>query len=215
MKNVKFYHELGVILVGQTIYEEIEHIFFDKYLKAGSCEKEWIFQKYGYIQCYSSKFSDEDMKKFPPIYFKKVDMDYIFELNFQDLFSKQPDGKIYFLIIFDLNDGSTRIGKPFLKKYSLTVDNEKNTISLFLLENKDESDENNTLVYIIILSSVIVILIGVAGFFAYKLYLKKNKAKKRANELEEDYEYLSKDNNNYKKAEYKDTDGNNIGDLGI
>ena len=154
------------------------------------------------------------MKSFPTIYFKKVEMDYIFELNYQDLFSKQPDGKIYFLIIFDTNNPSIRIGKPFLKKYSLTVDNKEQTISLFLLDDKKEDNGLGTTFYIIILSIVVVILLVVASFFGYKLYLKKNKTKKRANELDEDYEYLSKDND-YKKADYKDTDENAVGNLGI
>ena len=153
------------------------------------------------------------MKSFPTIYFKKVEMDYIFELNYQDLFSKQPDGKIYFLIIFDIKNSDTKIGKPFLKKYPLTVNNEIGTISLFLLDENDD-DGLRSIVYIIILSVVVFILIVLASFFAYKLYLKKGKAKKRANELDEDYEYLSKDNN-YKKAEYKDTDDNAVGNLGI
>ena len=211
MKQVRFCHDLGAILVNQKVYDEIYDIFFKKY---DSCQKEWIFQKYGYIWCDSNKFSESDMKSFPTIYFKKVEMDYIFELNYQDLFSKQPDGKIYFLIINDLNYVSTRIGKPFLKKYSFTTDNKLGTISLFLLDEENDDKGLENLVYIIILSIAVVILFVVAGFFAYKLYFKK-KAKKRANELEEDYEYLSKDNNNYKKAEYKDADDNAIGNLGI
>ena len=210
MKQVRFYHDLGVILVNKKIFDEIIEIFFKKY---DSCKNDWVYDKYGYIWCDSGTFTDSDMKSFPTIYFKKVEMDYIFELNYQDLFSKQPDGKIYFLIIFDIKNSDTKIGKPFLKKYPLTVNNEIGTISLFLLDENDD-DGLRSIVYIIILSVVVFILIVVAGFFAYKLYLKKGKAKKRANELDEDYEYLSKDNN-YKKAEYKDTDDNAVGNLGI
>jgi hypothetical protein len=209
--KVRFCHDLGAILVNQKIYDEIYEIFFQKY---AGCEKKWVFQKYGYIWCDSNNFTDSDMKSFPTIYFKTVEMDYIFELNYQDLFSKQPDGKIYFLIIFDTNNPSIRIGKPFLKKYSLTVDNKEQTISLFLLDDKKEDNGLGTTFYIIILSIVVVILLVVASFFGYKLYLKKNKTKKRANELDEDYEYLSKDND-YKKADYKDTDENAVGNLGI
>ena len=209
MKQVRFCHDLGVILVNKKIFDEIIDIFFKKY---DSCKNEWVYDKYGYISCDSDKFSDSDMKLFPTIYFKKVEMEYTFELNYQDLFSKQPDGKIYFLIIFDIKDSDTKIGKPFLKKYPLTVNNEIGTISLFLLDEND--DDGRSIVYIIILSVAVVALIGLASFFAYKLYLKKGKTKKRANELDEDYEYLSKDNS-YKKAENKDNDDNDVGNLGI
>ena len=221
IKHVQFCHDLGVILVNKNVYEDMEKIFFGKYLADDICEKKWVFDKYGYIQCNSEKFKESDMNSFPTIYFKKVDMEYIFELNSKDLFSKQLDGKIYFLIIFDLNFSTTKIGKPFLKKYSLTVDNDKNTISLFLIDpdnkNLDTNENNNrNIVYIIILCIIVFILIGVSSFFAYKLYLKRKKNKKRANELDEDYEYLSKNNNNnYKNAEFKEGEDNTIGNLGI
>ena len=217
IKYVQLCHDLGVILVNQNIYEEIQNIFFKKYLNDNICQKEWIYNKYGFIECDNDKFTDSDINSFPTIYFKKVDMEYIFELNSKDLFSKQKDGKTYFLIVFDLHFTNFKIGKLFLKKYPFTVDNDKNTISLFILDqenknNDNNSTNNNTTFYIIILSLAVAILVGVAGFLGYKLYLKKNKNKKRANELDEDYEYLGKDNN--KKTQEKNDEGT-VGSLGI
>ena len=64
------------------------------------------------------------MKSFPTIYLKSVNLNYIFELNYKDLFTEEKDGKIYFLMIIEINgDNLIKFGKPFLKKYTFTVDN--------------------------------------------------------------------------------------------
>ena len=137
-------------------------------------------------------------------------MEYIFELNSSDLFYKSTNGNIFFLIVFDLHFFTTKIGKPFLKKYPFTVDNDKNTISLYVLDNENiNSKTNNTIIYLAILICVVIILLGLAAFLLYKLYWKKIKNKKRANELDEDYEYLSKEKNRDKGED------NSVESLGI
>ena len=218
--HVQFCHDFNAILVNKNIFEQMDEIFFKKYLDNGICTKGWVYDKYGYIECDSDRFKEDDMKKFPTIFFKKVDMGYIFELTYEDLFSKNINGKIYFLIVFDLHFSTMKIGKLFLKKYPFTVDNDKNTISLYVLDDGNNNNNTNkkSIALIVILVCAVVILLGVAGFLLYKLYLKKNKNKKRANELDEDYEYLSKENNenNENNKKEKDNTGeNNVGSLGI
>ena len=208
--HVQFCHELNAISVNKADYEEMEKIFFEKYLDDGVCNKGWVYDKYSYIECDSAKFTDKDINSFPSIFFKKVDLEYIFELNSSDLFYKSTDGKIFFLIVFDLHFSTTKIGKPFLKKYPFTVDNDKNTISLYVLDNENiNSNKNKIIIYLAILICVVIILLGLAGFLLYKLYWKKLKNKKRANELDEDYEYLSKEKNKDKNED------NSVGNLGI
>ena len=211
--HVQFCHDFNAILVNKIIYEQMDEIFFQKYLDNSICQKGWVYDKYGYIECDSDKFKDEDINSFPTIYFKKVDMGYIFELDSNDLFSKKINGKVYFLIVFDLHFSTTKIGKPFLKKYPFTVNNDKNTISLYVLDENANNSNKKNIALIAILICAVIILVGVAGFLLYKLYWKKNKNKKRANELDEDYEYLSKENND-KKNEGKNNE-NNVGVLGI
>ena len=215
--HVQFCHDFNAILVNKNIYEQMDVIFFKKYLDNNICQKGWVYDKYGYIECNSNKFKEEDIKNFPTIFFKKVDMGFIFELNSDDLFSKNIDGKIYFLIVFDLHFSSTKLGKPFLKKYPFTVDNDKNTISLYVLDNGNKSSNTNkkNIVLIALLICAVIILLGVAGFLLYKLYWKKNKNKKRANELDEDYEYLSKENNENNNKEKDNSNDNNVGSLGV
>ena len=212
IKHAHFNHDLGVLLVNKIIYEKIKDSFFVNYLGDKKiCFEGWVYEKYGYIYCDSNKFTDSDIKSLPKLIFKQTNMNYIFELNYEDLFSKQKDGRIYFLIFFDLNYKTFKIGKPFLKKYSLTVDNKKNLITYFRIKEENEDNGYSRIVWIVILSVFVVILAGTTGFFAYKFIKKKNK--KRANELDEDYEYLGKENSG-KNSENKNGE-NSINGLGV
>ena len=212
IKHAHFNHDLGVLLVNKIIYEKIKNSFFVNYLGDKKiCSEGWVYEKYGYIYCDSNKFTDSDIKSLPKLIFKQTNMNYIFELNYEDLFSKQKDGRIYFLIVFDLNYKTFKIGKPFLKKYSLTVDNKKNLITYFRIKEENEDNGYSRIVWIVILSVFVVILAGTTGFFAYKFIKKKNK--KRANELDEDYEYLGKENSG-KNSENKNGE-NSINGLGV
>jgi len=61
----------------------------------------------------------EDIKKkFPIIYMKQIDLNYVFELNSEDLFIQRVD-KIYFLVVFNSKNPtkSFLLGSIFLKKY--------------------------------------------------------------------------------------------------
>lgn len=212
IKHAHFNHDLGVLLVNKIIYEKIKDSFFVNYLGDKKiCFEGWVYEKYGYIYCDSNKFTDSDIKSLPKLIFKQTNMNYIFELNYEDLFSKQKDGRIYFLIVFDLNYKTFKIGKPFLKKYSLTVDNKKNLITYYRIKEENEDNGYSRIVWIVILSVFVVILAGTTGFFAYKFIKKKNK--KRANELDEDYEYLGKENSG-KNSENKNGE-NSINGLGV
>ena len=212
IKHAHFNHDLGVLLVNKIIYEKIKDSFFVNYLGDKKiCFEGWVYEKYGYIYCDSNKFTDSDIKSLPKLIFKQTNMNYIFELNYEDLFSKQKDGRIYFLIVFDLNYKTFKIGKPFLKKYSLTVDNKKNLITYYRIKEENEDNGYSRIVWIVILSIFVVILAGTTGFFAYKFIKKKNK--KRANELDEDYEYLGKENSG-KNSENKNGE-NSINGLGV
>ena len=212
IKHAHFNHDLGVLLVNKIIYEKIKNSFFVNYLGDKKiCFEGWVYEKYGYIYCDSNKFTDSDIKSLPKLIFKQTNMNYIFELNYEDLFSKQKDGRIYFLIVFDLNYKTFKIGKPFLKKYPLTVDNKKNLITYFRIKEENEDNGYSRIIWIVILSVFVVILAGTTGFFAYKFIKKKNK--KRANELDEDYEYLGKENSG-KNSENKNGE-NSINGLGV
>ena len=188
--NGIFFYECNVILVNNYFFYNISNIFFKPYLDNNKCEIKAEPLQYIYIQCHGNNFTDNDIKSFPTLYLKSVDMNYTFELNHEDLFSKEKDGEIIFKIVFDLHYDGMKFGKPFLKKYPFTIDNNKFTISLYVEEKIEEKGTNYTAV--IILSIVSFCLLALVIYFGYKLLTKKGKEKKRANELDEDYDYTSK-----------------------
>ena len=198
-KELQFFHDLGVILVNQYYFDYIIDMFFTKYIDKYICQRGWVALKYVYIYCNGNNFTDSDVKSFPTISFKHIEINYPFELNYNDLFSKEKDGNIYFLIVYDLRYDAVKVGKPFLKKYTFTVDNDKNTISFFV-EKKEDENENlnnnrNYIIIIVVMFIVFLILIGIIIFVVYKLIKQKQKNKKKANELDEDYEYMPQNEN--------------------
>ena len=222
--RVLFLHELNAILVNFNLYDKIINESLINYVNSGICEKKWIFQQYGYVRCDASKFTQKEQKSFPSIYFKNKDLNYTFELNYNDLFTKEQDGYIYFLIFYDYNYDGVKIGKPFLKKYSFTVDNEKKMIFFYTkklkeggAEDNPDSSGSNKFIIILVLSLVAAILLGVSLVFGFKLYMKKKKEKKRANELDEDFEYNAKKDSNENSENKEKNENENLEDnrLGI
>ena len=189
-KEVQLCHDLAVISVDQKFYENITDIFFEKYIENEICEKLWEPNKYGYIRCDGKNFKDKDIKFFPSIFFKHIIMNFIFELNYNDLFSKEKDGYVYFLLVFDLSYGGIKFGKPFLKKYPFTVDTEEGIISLFYIDNKEKEKSNKSLIVILVIVSILfLVILSALIFYGVRYKTLKGRNKKRANELNEDYTY--------------------------
>ena len=180
--KILFRHDINGILVGLDFFNNFRDIFFDKYLTKEVCKNEFEKGKYGYIRCYSSNFTQKDMKSFPNIYLKNKELNYIFELSYKDLFFKDDEGEIYFLIICDMlnkENNNFIIGKPFLKKYTFTVDNDSGQISFFV--KKENQDNKNKYLIIIILSIICFLLLVLSMFFGYKFIARTSKKKEPMN----------------------------------
>ena len=88
-----------------------------------------------------------------------------------------------------------KFGKLFMKKYFFNFDVNSKTIGFYkdlTIANSDKKFNNKLLIWI--LFPIILIIFGVGGFFLGKMIYNKNR-KKRANELDDDYEYIQKKNN--------------------
>ena len=111
----------------------------------------------------------------------------------------------YFVIYFpqiSYNYNHFRLGKPFFKKYLITFNQDKKMIGYYKTIIKEKNINFNInkkyIPWIITIISVIGMLI--MGF--YILYYRPFRLrKKRANELEDEYDYIS-DNNNKNKNDY-------------
>ena len=200
-----FLYNLDIIIGIKDYLLSIKSNYFDKYQK--ECKINIVDSQYTVITC-DKNFNTE---KFPTLYFYHMDYNYTFELTHKDLFQIKGDKK-YFLIIFDSDSNYPwKFGKIFLQKYLFNFDTDSKTIGFYTDLNNDSnyneseeidnnsnsnSDDNNNKslnFYLWILWGVLLIITGIGCFFLGKILYDKNR-KKRANELDDDYEH--KQNNN-------------------
>ena len=128
------------------------------------------------------------MKYFPPLQFLHKEMNYTFELTYEDLFIEKYD-KLILLIFFKDRGITWRLGKPFLKKYAFIMNQDDRVVKFYEKHGyqKDDGDGNRKM-FILTLSliAVGVIILIVFGIFIGKYLFKK---KKRLNTLDDEYEY--------------------------
>lgn len=135
--------DLNYIQPSQEYFDSIKNKFFGKYLEQKICGIETINDQYEVIYCDKKKFKYDDMKTFPNIYFKNFNHEYIFSLNFAELFD-EIDGKIVFLMVNNkINENKIwKFGKLLMKKYHFTFDAENRNIG-FYLEEKVKPNKSN------------------------------------------------------------------------
>ena len=151
----------------------------------------------------SKYFMDKLNNNFPELILYNNDFNKNFSLTKNDLFAfnakNESDTYLYFLIVHGLDDENRWIlGIPFLKKYIFSFDYDKKRIGYYINYGKeieedinDKGKEKNNFfksdvfkVIIIILSAGIIFTLGMI----FNNYLKKSR-KKRANELDDVFEY--------------------------
>ena len=195
-----FVFNLDIIIGIRDYFRSIKTNYFDNYQK--ECNINIVDSQYTVITC-DKNFNTE---KFPTLYFYHMDYNYTFELTHKDLFQIIGDKK-YFLIIFDSTSNFPwKFGKLFMQKYLFNFDTDSSMIGFYRRINNEnnESNENNGkneisenisnsnfLVWIFM--GILIIIFGIGCFCLGKFLYNKNR-KKRANELEDDYEYKQKNN---------------------
>lgn len=201
IKHAHFNHDLGVLLVNKIIYEKIKNSFFVNYLGDKKiCFEGWVYEKYGYIYCDSNKFTDSDIKSLPKLIFKQTNMNYIFELNYEDLFMIHGE-KIFFLMLFRTTNGMFTFGKLFFKKYLFTFSFDNRIIGFYNDKLDFNSQKMNDLtnksnyglkekIILCIFSVVFIFVLLVLFIKIKKRYLSDRQ--KRMNELiDNNYIYMS------------------------
>ena len=188
-------------IVGTSHYKKyIEDSLFSKYLP-DKCKKDIFLQRpdlvgqeYTYYYCKESLY-DTFKSSFEKIIFKQTSiLKEYFELNFNDLFIKQ-NGYLIFLVIFSTHEHKYwDLGKIFMKKYQFEFDFEKKKIGYYKIQksNKEPDNPNNTFKYILIIGVIIILsaILIILGIIIGKNYFKNRK--KRANELDDDFDYKEK-----------------------
>ena len=181
--------ELGII-VGTVDYKfAIEKNFFNKYIKEKKCFVGRIQGDEIKVTGFKYYYCNEDVNisEMKNLSFFSKELNYNFSLSYKDLFYNF-NGKNYYLVIFPWFMGiKWRLGLPFFKKFNFVFDSDKKVIGVYdkvlevniILQN---SWKNNLIV-------LLFVIISFMAFFIYKMYIHKPR-KIRANELEDNYEYI-------------------------
>ena len=194
--------ETDFIICPEGYFESIKLKYFDYFFKNNIC----FFEKtrYHFIYCDKNKFTKNNIKNFPKLYFKNNGLNKTFILTGDDVFREYNNYYLFMIIFKEYSYKLWTVGKIFMKKYNFYFDNDKKIIGCFNKNIKIEEKSE----FISFLDSIkwyLFIIIGVIiGFFIGKKL--RDKARKlRANELEDNFEYLenksdNKYNNNYNNS---------------
>ena len=96
-----------------------------------------------------------------------------------------------FLIIYEKDNNKWKLGIPFLKKYLLSYDYDFKVIGFYSKENDYKEIEHKKYFNKIFLVLLLLFVCAIFGFFLSKKIYGLNR-KKRVNEIEENYQYKSK-----------------------
>ena len=182
-KDKEFYFDFEnyFFLCSLDFHKVIKEEFFNNLLEEKKCEEKKLRKG---IQDVFYYFCDNniDLSKFKEIKFKSINFDYEFILKPDELFIKS-NNKMFFIIYFmDSFEKRWSFGYYFMKKYLIIFDQNR---KLIIFYNKIK--ENNIQISIIISIIFGIIIIGLVIYIYNNL---KKKRKIRANELEENFEYI-------------------------
>ena len=151
-----------------------------------------------FFDIYSCNGDEEalnNIKKFPELKFHETKTNTYFIFNYNDLFQKIEE-RYYFMVIFQRPSNLYwRIGFPFFKKYDIVFNDDSKMISYYnenIIDDNENKNNNTGKIILIVFLSLIVFfgLIGIGYFLGKEKYMQR---KKRANELNEDYNYDSQE----------------------
>ena len=177
--------EFGLI-IGTLKFCDISWNFFAPHFIKGKCTQVEIDILYQSYVC--DDYEDFDITKFPSIKFYISDADLNLELTYEDVFVKK-NGKVYFMICFHKKGLNVywHLGNIFLKRNMLVFDIDRKIIG-FYNQNKALPIASSKIYYLIIIVIIaIIVIIGLIAFIIIKFFY--GKRRKKAYELDEDYEY--------------------------
>ena len=185
---VKFCIENAAILGTDKFHDIIYEEFFNDTINDNICFKKEI---YPFIFYYCNK--DVDISNFKELNFELKDINFTFSFNKNDLFYDEGNYK-YFLVVFTIHSTDWIFGRPFFKKYgdNFIFDQDKNLMVMYKNQKNNSDEKRSNFVkkfFIVILVIAIIFLI----VYIIKYYIKYKKNRKKAFEIEDNYEYNSQE----------------------
>ncbi len=198
----KVYVEISYGLIsGPDLYQTyIEENFFNKSEIINICKKS---KDYGKSMDYDIYVCDKEIQSkfnlFPELIFYNQNHNYNFTFTHEDLFMLK-NNKYYFKVIFIGGLKNWRFGLPFFLKYQLVFNHDTKQIGFYTdMIKKEEKNNNNLWIWIVI--PIVVFGIIIATVFITKKLIGNNNRRKKANELDDGFDYesgdkIKKDNEN-------------------
>lgn len=182
LKLATFAIENGFILCPNSFRDIIEKIFFKQYINKGYCKKE--SGEYENYSCNDT--SDVDYSLFPKLQFYHKDLNMTFSFDYNDLFYNYEKRK-YSLLYFNYDqfwDSYWILGKPFFKKYQMYFKPDSKRIGFYRTRIIVKDSFNYWFA-----ATIFLLLVIIGGITYYCLFVKVKTRKKRAIELDEEFDY--------------------------
>ena len=191
--NSRFIFDSGLIIAPFVFKHTIFKLFFkDRINKKCFSEDFKLRSEYSYYYCNNNDEIKNDIKKMESLKFILKNENFTFEIKPEKLWYEYKD-KLYYLVLFPRIekelDPFWKLGIPFLKNYDLIFDKDSKTLNVYTQKVSSENKTNYMKYLIILFVFVVIIIIVILIVINYNL-IKKLPRKKRANELEDTYEYL-------------------------
>ena len=199
--------EIEGIEIPYSFQEILDNDFFNKYYQKNICEKEYIYNYYIVIYCYTNNFTINDINNFPRMQLSKREIGFDLSFSGKEMFDKKGDK--YFLKIItriEANSKEFKLGRMFLKKYNVIFNSDSKMMTFFRINDsktvqKDEKKESKSGILIFLSYAFVGILFSMIGFyFGRKFCIYRRK--RFANELE-DSNYAYETNNKEPKNSQK------------
>ena len=196
-------------IVGSPIYRIfLNEKYFDDLIEKNKCinkvyKSENKYKSDYYFYYCNKTFEKEIKEKFHTLKFESKELNYIFELNYNDLFININNNKnILFMIAFEVVNEETNyntwiLGEPFLKKYNFVFNPDKKTI-VFKQRISEICDKKN--------NKIIIIITIVVFFFILLIifrFIKKYRINLQIKNVKNDNHYLNTNKNIKIKKEIK------------
>ena len=201
-------------------FEYLRINFFEDLLQNNICKiinftKHDIYLDHHYYSYACDSKSNIFMEKlnnnFPKIIFEHKILKQYFNLTKNDLFAfnnfDNNDQNLYFLMITGESSSEWGLGIPFLKNYVFSYDYESKMVGYYPDFGKEKNDEGKgnffkSVAFKVIIIVLLVIVVFALGVFFQKYY--KKTRKKKANELDDEFDYEPHKDNNDKENKNND-----------
>ena len=196
--------------IGTEEYKDyISKNFFNEYVKNNVCQLKVLINNsdYEYYQCFNYKVFN--ISQFPSLKFEIKELNFIFSLNYKDLFFIH-DNIIYFGIIFDRYfklkyNKRWRLGSSLFKKYLFTFNQDTKMIGIYkkimrnmldnekqYSDNKEEKDDqkkfqnnyNNYKIFFKIAFIICLLILIIFIFIFIKRYVKNCNKKTHSKDID-------------------------------